>query len=316
VPTPGPGQLLIAPDAVGICATDLELQDGSMPYLTSGVASYPLVPGHEWTGTVIESGPGVEGFAPGDRVVGECSLGCGACDRCAVGDYHICPRRAETGIFGQPGGMQERLLFPVAGTHRVPATVGAEDAALVEPCAIAYRALARTGADAGDALLVVGAGTIGLLVAMIARARGIRVALAEVDADRAAFAASLGLEVAEPEAAGFPFVVEASGSAAGRRDAVRRCDAGGTVVLVGFAGAIGELDLDDVVVRDITLRGSLGSPGVWPAVIELLETGELRPSLLVTHRIPLEQAEDAFRLAASRQPGVRKILVLPDGGAA
>jgi 2-desacetyl-2-hydroxyethyl bacteriochlorophyllide A dehydrogenase len=316
VPAPGPGQLLIAPDAVGICATDLELQDGSMPYLTSGVASYPLVPGHEWTGTVVAVGPGVEAFLPGDRVVGECSLGCGACERCAAGDYHICPRRSETGIFGQPGGMQERLLFPAAGAHRVPAAVRAEDAALVEPSAIAYRALARTGAGEGDPLLVVGAGTIGLLAAMIARARGVRVSLAEVDEDRAAFARSLGLEVAAPERTGFPFVVEASGSAGGRRDAVRRCDAGGTVVLVGFVGAIEELDLDDVVVRDLTLRGSLGSPGVWPAVIELLETGALRPSVLVTHRFPLEQAEEAFRLAAAHRPGVRKILVRPNGGAA
>jgi threonine dehydrogenase-like Zn-dependent dehydrogenase len=87
-------------------------------------------------------------------------------------------------------------------------------------------------------------------------------------------------------------------------------------VLVGFVGAIEELDLDDVVVRDLTLRGSLGSPGVWPAVIELLETGALRPSVLVTHRFPLEQAEEAFRLAAAHRPGVRKILVRPNGGAA
>jgi threonine dehydrogenase-like Zn-dependent dehydrogenase len=190
--------------------------------------------------------------------------------------------------------------------------VAAEDAAMVEATAIAYRALDRSGAAAGDPVLVVGAGTIGLLCAMVGRARGMRAELVEIDEDRAAFARSLGFDLAPPERVGAPFVIEASGSAGGRRDAVRRADAGGTVVLVGFSGAVGELDLDDVVVRDVTIRGSLGSPGVWPEVIRLIETGAIRPSVLVTHEFGLEQAEDAFHLAAARRPGVRKILVRPE----
>lgn len=315
VPHPGPGQLLLAPDVVGVCATDVELYDGTMPYLTSGMAAYPLVPGHEWTGRVVAVGPGVQGFAEGDRVVGECSIGCGTCPRCTAGDYHLCPRRHETGIFGQPGGMQERLLFPAGSALRVGPGVRAEDAALVEPSAIAYRALDRSGASEGDEVLIVGAGTIGLLCAMIGRARGMRVALVEIDADRAAFAGSLGFDVASPDR-GAPFVVEASGSAGGRRDAVRRCDAGGVVALVGFSGAVGEFDLDDVVVRDITVRGSLGSPGVWPEVIRLIETGAIRPSVLVTHELGLEEAEEAFRLAVAHRPGVRKVLMRPNRAAA
>src|SRR5436309_3434283 len=79
---PLPSQLVIAPDAVGVCATDMELYDGSMPYLTSGFAAYPIVPGHEWTGRVVAIGRDVAGFDVGDRVVGECSIGCGDCDRC------------------------------------------------------------------------------------------------------------------------------------------------------------------------------------------------------------------------------------------
>src|SRR3954470_8100077 len=95
VPDPLPGQLLIAPDAVGVCATDVELYDGTMPYLTNGFAAYPIVPGHEWTGRVVAVGSEAAGFGVGDRVVGECSIGCGACDRCGAGDYHQCPRRQE-----------------------------------------------------------------------------------------------------------------------------------------------------------------------------------------------------------------------------
>jgi L-iditol 2-dehydrogenase len=312
VPSPRAGDLLIAPDAVGVCATDVELYDGSMPYLTSGFAAYPIVPGHEWTGRVVAMGSDVSGFALGDRVVGECSLGCGTCDRCILGDYHLCPRRRETGIVGQAGGLQQTLAFPAAAAHRVAATVPAADAAMIEPLAIAYRALQRTGAREGDALTVVGAGTIGLFCALLARALGMRPALAEIDAERSAFARSLGLELAPHDASRSGFVIEASGSHAGRRDAVRRCDSGGVVVLVGFAGSVGELDLDEVVVRDLTLRGSLGSPGVWPAVIRLLESGAVHPSVVVTHEFPLPQAEEAFRLAAGHRPGVRKILVRPN----
>jgi 2-desacetyl-2-hydroxyethyl bacteriochlorophyllide A dehydrogenase len=312
VPDPLPGQLLIAPDAVGVCATDVELYDGSMPYLRNGFAAYPIVPGHEWTGRVVAVGADVTGFVVGDRVVGECSLGCGGCDRCRAGDYHQCPRRRETGIVGQGGGLQQRLAFPAAAAHRMAPTVPAQDAAMIEPLAIAYRALQRTGAEAGDPLTVIGAGTIGLFCALIGRALGLRPLLVEIDADRAAFAGSLGLELAAEDAAPSPFVVEASGSHAGRREAVRWCESGGVVVLVGFAGAVGELDLDEVVVRDLTVRGSLGSPGVWPAVIRLVEEGAVAPSVVVSHEFGLADAEEAFLLAARHRPGVRKILVRPN----
>jgi L-iditol 2-dehydrogenase len=312
VPEPPPGQLLIAPDAVGVCATDVELYDGSMPYLRNGFAAYPIVPGHEWTGRVAAVGPEVAGFAVGDRVVGECSIGCGTCDRCRAGDYHQCPTRQETGIVGQAGGLQQRLAFPARAAHRMAPTVAAADAAMIEPLAIAYRAVERTGAAPGDALTVVGAGTIGLFSALLAQALGLRPHLVEIDPDRAAFARSLGLELAPEDAAATPRVIEASGSHAGRREAVRRCESGGVVVLVGFAGAVGELDLDDVVVRDLTVRGSLGSPNVWPAVIRLVETGAVQPSAVVSHELALADAEEAFRLAAGRRPGVRKILVRPN----
>jgi L-iditol 2-dehydrogenase len=312
VPDALAGQVLIAPDAVGICATDVELYDGTMPYLTNGFAAYPIVPGHEWTGRVVAIGPDVAGFAVGDRVVGECSIGCGTCDRCRAGDYHQCPRRHETGIFGQPGALQQRLVFPAAAAHRMASTVAAADAAMIEPLAIAYRALQRTGAEAGDALTVVGGGTIGLFTALLAQALGMRPRLVEIDPDRVAFARSLGLEPALDDAAPSLHVVEASGSHAGRREAVRRCASSGVVVLVGFVGSVGELDLDDVVVRDVTLRGSLGSPGVWPAVIRLVESGAVRPSAVVSHQLALADAEEAFRLAAGRRPGVHKILVRPN----
>src|SRR3954466_5495558 len=88
-PPPGDGELLIAPTAVGICGTDIEIFEGSLAYFRMGLASYPIVPGHEWTGEVVEIGRGVTGFAVGDRVVGEVAIGCGVCTRCRAGRSHL-----------------------------------------------------------------------------------------------------------------------------------------------------------------------------------------------------------------------------------
>src|SRR3954451_6862655 len=130
-PAPGEGQLLIEPTAVGICGTDIEIFDGSLAYFRMGIASYPIVPGHEWTGEVVEVGPDVAGFSPGDRVVGEVAIGCGICVRCRAGRSHLCDRRTETGIVHMDGAMATRMVFPAAFAHRV--TFEARAAALVEP---------------------------------------------------------------------------------------------------------------------------------------------------------------------------------------
>lgn len=317
IPEPGPDDLVVRPGAVGICGTDLELFDGSMAYLASGLAGYPIVPGHEWTGVVTGVGQRVVGFTVGDRVVGECSVGCGSCPRCMAGSYHLCPNRTETGIAGRPGALANTLVFPSTAAHRVPETVAATDAALIEPLAVAYRGVRRADVAAGETLTVVGAGPIGLLCALIARALGVTdVQLLEVDPARRQFAAELGFTVAQTHIEKAARVIEASGNARGVSTALETCLDGGVVVLLGLTGS-GQVpvDLDDVVVRDLDVRGSLGSPGVWPEVIDLVADGQVRPSVLVSHEFPLDDVTAAFDLARRREPGVRKIIVHPNGSA-
>src|SRR3954449_5858392 len=135
-PVPGEGQLLIAPTGVGICGTDIEIFDGSLAYFRMGIATYPIVPGHEWTGTVVDVGKDVVGFEAGDRVVGEVAIGCGVCVRCRAGRRHLCARRTETGIVHMDGAMASLLRFPAAYAHRVDF----EGAALVEPTSVALHA--------------------------------------------------------------------------------------------------------------------------------------------------------------------------------
>src|SRR3954451_19204827 len=168
-PTPGPGELLIAPTAVGICGTDVEIFEGSLAYFRMGIAQYPIVPGHEWTGEVVEVGRDVRDFSPGDRVVGEVAIGCGVCVRCRAGRHHLCARRTETGIVHMDGAMASRLVFPAAFAHRVD--LSARAAALVEPTSVALHGT-RRGDVAGRTALIVGAGPIGLLAAQCARADG------------------------------------------------------------------------------------------------------------------------------------------------
>ena len=190
-PTPGSGELLIAPSAVGICGTDVEIFEGSLAYFRMGLAEYPIVPGHEWTGVVVDVGAGVTGFAPGDRVVGEVAIGCGVCTRCRAGRHHLCARRTETGIVHMDGAMASRMVFPSAFAHRVD--LGAHAAALVEPTSVALHAV-RRGDVAGKGVLVVGAGPIGLLVAQCARAEGAAdVVISDTRADRLDVAAALGV---------------------------------------------------------------------------------------------------------------------------
>lgn len=312
---PRPTELIIHPDAVGICGTDVELLHGTMAYFAEGFAQYPLVPGHEWTGIVADRGADVDGFSIGDRVVGECSIGCGCCPRCAEGAYHLCPQRRETGIAGQDGALATALAFPARAAHRVPQAVTRDDAALIEPLAVAYRALRRVAVGPDDALGVVGAGTIGLLCALTAQALDVgAVHVLEADAARRQRAAELGLSVFSEPDRRLPRVIDASGTAAGARAALRLCSEGGTVGLVGLTGSDATpVDLDDIVVRDVTLHGCLGSPHVWPDVIDLVAHGAVRPSVLVTHRFSLEDVAAAFELAARRDASLGKILVAPNG---
>src|SRR4051794_7738521 len=239
-PTPGDGELLIAPTAVGICGTDVEIFEGSLAYFRMGLASYPIVPGHEWTGEVVEIGRGVTGFAVGDRVVGEVAIGCGVCARCRAGRSHLCARRTETGIVHMDGAMASRMVFPAAYAHRV--SVPARAAALVEPTSVALHAVTR-GDVAGQSVLVVGAGPIGLLVAQCAAASGAaHVVVSDRRRDRLTLAAALGFPPAESldelEILGSqpdPVAVAAAAQMEDRIDVAVLCAGGPAAVAAAFS---------------------------------------------------------------------------------
>ena len=323
-PSPGEGELLIAPTAVGICGTDIEIFEGSLAYFRMGLAEFPIVPGHEWTGTVVDVGRGVTGFSAGDRVVGEVAIGCGVCVRCLAGRRHLCARRTETGIVHMDGGMATRMVFPAAFAHRVELEPRA--GALVEPTSVALHAV-RRGRVAGQRVLVVGAGPIGLLVAQCARAEGAAdVVVSDTREDRLTLAAALGFRASlagrrRGPPTWRPTPSRGDGSRHRRRGRARPIDVailcaggpaaiaaafsavrpGGTVVALGPVRlATIPFDFDGMVVRDIDLIGVLGSVGYWPDAIELITSGRVQTEPLVTRRYALERR--ATRSSSSSTP--------------
>jgi L-iditol 2-dehydrogenase len=303
VRAPGPGELRIEVRTVGLCATDKEVRDGTMVYFVNGMAHYPVVPGHEWVGTVVAAGPDTAGFTVGDRVVGECSVGCGRCTRCTAGRYHLCARRRETGLIGLDGALAEEIVFPAAAAHVVPVDIPDEAAALLEPAAVAYNAVAAAEVGTDDRVLVVGAGPIGLLALQVATTLSRHpVSICDLGSDRLARARTLGAGETLLVDPGAPFdggrwdrVIEASGRPGGVAVALAAARPGAVVVCVSLYGRpVVPVDLDGVVTRDITLRGALGSPGCWPAVLDLVAAGRVTPAALVTRRFPLDRAAEAL----------------------
>src|SRR5262245_50707734 len=189
-PCAGPGEVVVAVAAVGICGSDVELLEGTRP---SEYVRYPVVPGHEWSGTVSAVGPGVTGPAVGDRVVAEGFRACGRCDRCKEGRTNLSSAEyAETG-FTHAGAFAEYVSVPAGLVHRLPADADLEAAALLEPAACVAQGLLEVELRPGLQVAVVGAGTLGLLaVALLRLVSPSRLALVGSRADRLEVARKLG----------------------------------------------------------------------------------------------------------------------------
>jgi 2-desacetyl-2-hydroxyethyl bacteriochlorophyllide A dehydrogenase len=317
-------EALIKVLATGCCGTDVDLFEGTMPYLTSGLTQYPFTPGHEWVGEIVEISSGNSGLKPGDRVVGECSCGCMRCSLCRAGNYHRCAQRTETGILNRAGAFAEYIQFPSASLHRISVDVPVASACLIEPAAVAFNGVRRAEITPSDDVAIFGDGPIGLLLLMMAKAFGARsTSVVGATSHRLALAEKLGADaivntLSENPAAALAritggarpsVVIEATGQPSAISDALKSTAPGGRVIAQGiFAGkTLSNLDLDHLVVDELTLKGTLGSPGVWPDVIRLVEDGRIDPSVLVTEVLELGDYTRAIESVKLRH-GVKTII--------
>lgn len=294
-PVAGPGDVVIDVERVGVCGTDVEFFDGTMQYLHDGHAHFPMRLGHEWMGQVTAVGDRVDPSWIGRRVTADTMLGCGECRRCLGGYQHVCEFRTEIGIRGgQPGALAEKIAVPARALHALPDTIDATMGALIEPGGNALRSVQGANLTAGDRVLVLGSGTIGLLVAMFARAGGAEVHLMGRSRSSLEFASSLGFENAwtEDEVPSLPFdaVIEASNAPSLPALAVDLVEPGKRVVFIGLAGTPSLLDTRLLALKDVTAVGVLSaSPGL-AGTIERYAAGTVDPRPLVATTVGLDQA--------------------------
>ena len=322
-PAVGGADVLVRVRACGICGSDVHGYDGS-----SGRRIPPAVMGHEAAGVVERIGAAVERVRPGDRVTFDSTVSCGRCDYCRGGRSNLCDQRKVLGVscgdYRQAGAFAEFVAVPEHIVYRLPDEVSFEHAAMVEPVSVAVHAVARAPMPARDAV-VVGAGTIGLLVIQALRAAGAgRVIAVDVDEGKLALARKLGAEttlnptgvdvpseVRRLTEGGADVALECVGATEPIKTAVACVRKGGSVVLVGNVSPGIQLPLQAVVTGELTLLGTCASNGEYPRAIELLRTGAIDVRPLITLVAPLAEGPAMFERLYAREPGLMKVILQP-----
>jgi 2-desacetyl-2-hydroxyethyl bacteriochlorophyllide A dehydrogenase len=313
---PGEGEVRLAVAYCGLCGTDLHIAHGSMDHRVRP----PQVIGHEMAGTVAEVGTGVMGLGPGDKVVVRPldSRGQTVADK---GISHICRNLKFLGI-DTPGAFQGSWTVPAFTIHRLPPDVDLKLAALTEPLAVACHDVRRGRVAAGETVVVIGGGPIGVMIALVARSRGAQVIVSEVNASRLAFARQLGLTVIDPgeadlaqavegitKGAGADVVFEVSGSAGGALTMTTLAGLRGRIVVVAIFSAPPAVSLFDVFWKELEVLGTrVYEPEDYESAIDLVIGGRLPLADLITSVEPLERLPAALE-QLERNPSAMKILV-------
>jgi threonine dehydrogenase-like Zn-dependent dehydrogenase len=296
-PEPGPGEALVRLRMAGICRTDLEV--------LKGYHDFRGIPGHEFVGDVV--GP-PESPLFGQRVAGEINIACGVCPRCRRGLARHCQERLVLGLKGHDGAFAEYLTLPEANLHPVPAGLADEVAVFTEPLAAALSVSETAPATLDQRVLVIGDGTLGLLISFTLALRGLETHLAGHYREHLRLAEPYGIATwleAELPPGDFDLVVEASGSPGGLALALTRVRPRGTVVLKSTFAGQAPLDPALLVVPEVRLVGSRCGP--FPAALRLLARGGLDPRPLISRVFPLSQGVAALDFA--RQKGALKVLL-------
>ena len=305
MPTTTENEVMIRTTRVGICHSDYELLAGQ--YIIP--ISYPVTPGHEWVGEVVEVGRNVKGLSRGDRVVGECVI--------------KTPERIHHFGFSMDGADREFFAARPEWLHKLPDAVDDAKGALIEPFTCGYYAVMRHGGvNASDTVVISGGGTIGLVSAAAAIGMGARVIVVDPVPLRRDIARRLGADATVDPSAGNPvdavqeltrggadLVVECAGHPSSLANVFDYARPEGMVSMVGInIGQSFAVELGKIQIKDLTVRGCIGSPGVWPAAIRFLEKTGIDLSPIQTHHFQLDDALQALELGKNPQAAVKVTL--------
>jgi len=287
------GEVLVSPLLAGVCGTDLELIDGT---IDPAYVRYPLTLGHEWVGRLERDLDGVG--AAGTTVVVEGVIPCSICAACLRGATNLCEVYDEIG-FTRAGAIADHITVPERLVHAIANDVAIEDAVLIEPMAVVWRALTRLPLRVGLRVAIIGDGTVALLAAHLVRLfnpQDTKVfGRRDEQRDLALRAGADEFTTSKPNDT-FDLVIEASGSVAGVASSIGSCARGGMVILLGLPphGTVVEFSPDHLVNNDIIIQGSFGyTQNAFADVVARVNAHDLQPSFLVTHRFNLEDSPAA-----------------------
>jgi 2-desacetyl-2-hydroxyethyl bacteriochlorophyllide A dehydrogenase len=313
----GHGELLVKVDVCGICGTDVHIVEGSSR------SSPPLVLGHEYAGVVTD---GESKEMIGKRVAVDPNICCGACYYCSRGLVHLCSNLRALGV-DIDGGMAEYSIVPERQLHRIPEEMPQEAGAFIEPVSCAIHGIDKSGIRAGDTVVVIGGGTVGLIMLQLARNAGAsRTILAEPLAHKREISRQLGADVVlDPLAddlrsavgdltsVGADVVIECVGRPQTMQLALELSRRGGTVEFFGVCpiGQTIPLQPHSVYFKELTIVGSYVNPHTFSRSIALLSSGRIRTDLFQVHRFPLEGVHEALRY--QREGLTIKSMLTPQG---
>lgn len=325
MPSLGAEDVLIKVKSIGICRSDFHYWKTGR--IGSFVVREPLILGHELSGEIAEVGEAVSSLSSGDKVVVEPGFPCRKCRFCKSGRYNLCPNERFMGTPPTNGAFAEYVVAPSDFVFKMPRGLSFDEGALVEPLAVGVYAVKRARVVPGDVVAILGAGPIGLLTLVAAKAAGANeIYVTDIDDWRLEKAKALGataiinvkredLKGKIEELTGENYVdvtMEASGSPEATIQAVEITRSGGTIALIGmYEEAELMYPLIDVVIKELDVKGVLRYANVFPRSIKLISSKRFDPKLLITHHLPLEDIEVGFKIMDEKRERALKILIHP-----
>lgn len=310
-PTPGPLDVIVKPAAVGICGTDLHIMDGEF------APAFPIIPGHEFAGEIVDIGTDVSDFRIGDRVAVDPSLYCGYCYQCKRARGNQCENWNAIGVT-HSGAAAQFVSAPAANLFALPKHLAARDAALIEPLSCAVRGFDVLPRRMADNFLIYGSGTMGLMMLELAkRAGAATVSVVDLNPARLETARLLGCTATATSAdeldapRGWDVVIDCTGVPAAIKDGLGRVARGGTFLQFGVSAYDARVEIEpyEIYRREITITGSMAVLHSFDRAGEMLAAGVLDPAIFISHRHPL--ADYAAALSSFRAGEGRKTVIEP-----
>ncbi|XP_031553122.1 sorbitol dehydrogenase-like [Actinia tenebrosa] len=324
VSPPCKGEVQIAMHAVGICGSDVHY----LKHMRIGdfIVNEPMVLGHESSGVVAEVGEGVTHLKVGDRVAIEPGVPCRTCPFCKEGRYNLCEEMKFCATPPFHGSLCQCYNHAADFCYKLPDHVSFEEGALLEPLSVAVHACRRAGITVGDNVLVCGAGPIGLVNLLTAKACGAsKIAITDLDEGRLAKAKELGADytikvesrdgkevankILEQLGTAADKTIECTGAESSIHTGIYATKSGGVLVIVGMGKSEINLPIVNALVREVDIRGIFRYVNCYPTALAMVASGTVNVKPLVTHHFKLEESRKAFETSASGEGGAIKVMI-------